>query len=924
MNLNKVPLSALLGIFLLFLAPKVTVAQLNLDAAFSPDVTDAPGQCLISLPLPDGKILVGGRFHVADGVALRNLVRFNPDGSLDVSFNADGSGPDDQVVAMVPVADGKFLIGGGFKRYNDAAQAGIVRINNDGSLDSTFNPGGSGVGLDLGAVQTISLQADGKILISGFNIASYNGNISNSIARLNSDGTFDNSFVSGLLFGQFVEDIHPTPDGKIFISGSFEEYDGVTTRGVALLSPSGALDLAFNANLGTGPDDPSVFGSEVQADGKILIGGLFHNFDGAARNAIARLNADGTLDASFVPGTNSFGTSPGAEFFALQPDGKILVAGSFDSVNLRGIIRLNTDGSLDTGFAPVTVDVSGYSVSIQPDAKVLFTGLFTRMNGTERLGLVRLNPDGTPDLSFNASISRFGQVNSIAIQPDGKTIVAGFFLRARGVARRNIARFNINGSLDTTFDPGTSTGYSTNLANSIQSIALQTDGKIIAVGNFAGYNGSPGAGIVRINADGSIDPSFDTSALGPPQFAFFSDVLVLPDGSVVITGAVGGRRVLHLSATGIQDTSFANFNINGLVLKVVREGSGSFLIGGAFTTVAGQARPRIARLNSNGTLNTAFNAGLPNIAGTTVQEIVVESSGNILIGGLFDTVGGQSRKGIARLQPNGSLDTSFVPGTGTDGTVFSIARQADGKYFVGGSFANFNSASAKSLVLLNSDGSTDTTFASGIGNNPANFVRRLLFQPDGDLLVGGAYNLYAGFARGSLVRLTNTSSADTVSPGDTIAELGGTTMAFDNITAAGTVLVTPISPSSVDANLPGNYVIPDLNVGFEIQTTATYSGSIVIAFRVPNSVTSAQFSALRVLHGESGNLVDRTILAPDTPPPDFANRTIYARVTSLSPFVIAQIVTPVNKDQCKNHGWEIFTQPAFRNQGDCVSFVERY
>jgi hypothetical protein len=209
-----------------------------------------------------------------------------------------------------------------------------------------------------------------------------------------------------------------------------------------------------------------------------------------------------------------------------------------------------------------------------------------------------------------------------------------------------------------------------------------------------------------------------------------------------------------------------------------------------------------------------------------------------------------------------------------------------------------------------------------VGTNPANFVRRLLFYPDGRLLVGGAYNLYAGFPHGSLVRLTNASSAEEVTPGDTVAEVGGTTIAFDTISSGGTALVTPISPGSVDASLPGNYVIPALNIAYEIQTTATYSGSIVIALRVPNSVTSSQFAALRILHGEGGALVDRTILPPNTPAPDFANRTLYARVTSLSPFVIGQIVTPVDKNQCKKDSWQIFTQPSFKNQGDCVSYVQ--
>lgn len=928
MTLSKGVVCLVLGLFLFF-APQLSVAQLNLDAAFSPDVTDAPGVGMTNLPLPDGKILVGGAFHVANGMALRNLVRVNADGSLDPSFNPDGSGPDSDVLAIIAVAGGKFLIGGAFSSYNGVAQKGVVRINADGTLDTTFNFGGVGVGLG-GTVQTMTLQTDGKILISGGGITLYNGIPTNSIARLNSDGTLDTSFTSGIVTLQFVEDIHPTPSGKIFISGSFVSYSGTTTPQVALLNSNGTLDTAFNSNIASGPDGTGVYGSEVQPDGKILIGGDFHNFNGVARNYIARLNTDGTLDTSFVPATNSIEPSPGAEYFSLQPDGKILVSGRFDvgSEN-HGLLRLNSDGSLDSGFAPVATDQGGYSTTLQTDSKIVLSGFFTELNGATRLGVVRLNADGTVDPTMNAGVTRFAQVNGIVIQPDGKLIVAGNFFYARGVARRNIARFNTNGTLDTSFDPGTSTGYSFGLANIIQNIALQADGKIIAVGNFAGYNGAPVKSIVRINPDGSYDSTFNTSTLSPGQDPFFHDVMVLADQSIlatgfIVTGGFVGRRLIHLSSTGAYDAGFANFNINGLINKVVREPAGTFLIGGAFTNVAGQLRPRLARINADGTFNSAFNANVPNTSGTTVQDVALDATNSIMIGGTFTIVNGQSRNGIARVFPGGALDTTFVPGTGADGQVFTIIQQPDGKYFVGGRFSNFNSATAKGFVRLNYDGSTDTSFTSGVGPNAANFVRRLLFDSDGKLLVGGAYNLYAGFPRGSLVRLTNTSAADEVAPGDTVAEVGGTTIAFDTITSGGTALVTPVDPGSVDANLPGNYVIPALNIAYEIQTTATYTGSIVIAFRVPNSVTAAEFASLRILHGEGGNLVDRTILSPDSPGPDFANRTLYARVTSLSPFVIGQIVTPVDKNQCKNDGWQAFTQPSFRNQGECVSYVQSH
>jgi hypothetical protein len=225
-------------------------------------------------------------------------------------------------------------------------------------------------------------------------------------------------------------------------------------------------------------------------------------------------------------------------------------------------------------------------------------------------------------------------------------------------------------------------------------------------------------------------------------------------------------------------------------------------------------------------------------------------------------------------------------------------------------------------VLLNPDGSVDPSFSSAVGSNPVNLVRKLLFQSDGKLLVGGTFNNYGGFPRGSLVRLSSTSQAQDVSPEDPIAEVGTTTIAFSSVTSPGTTIVSPIDPNSTAATLPGGYSIPSLNIAYEIQTTATFNGPIVIAFRVPDEVPEIEFAALRILHGEDGQLVDRTILAPDSPASDYPNRTIYARVNSLSPFVVGKIVTPSNKDQCKDGGYRIFTQPSFKNQGECVSYIQ--
>jgi pectin methylesterase-like acyl-CoA thioesterase len=161
-----------------------------------------------------------------------------------------------------------------------------------------------------------------------------------------------------------------------------------------------------------------------------------------------------------------------------------------------------------------------------------------------------------------------------------------------------------------------------------------------------------------------------------------------------------------------------------------------------------------------------------------------------------------------------------------------------------------------------------------------------------------------------------------VTPENPVAQLGSTTITFTNITEAGVTVVEPINPATISESLPGSYQIFGGNLAYEIQTTATFSGDITIAFKVPGNISETDFRALRIMHGENGQLVDRTVLPPNSPAPNFATKTIYARVSSLGTFVLAKVLYPTNIEQCKNGGYLSFSNPSFRNQGECVSYVQ--
>jgi uncharacterized delta-60 repeat protein len=354
-------------------------------------------------------------------------------GKLDVAFNP-GTGANGNVTSAVIQTDGKVLIGGMFTAFNGTAGNRIVRLNSDGSLDASFNTGTGANNL----VKSMVLQADGKVLIAGY-FTSYNGVAINRIARLNSDGSLDTSFNPGTGASDNVYSVALQSDGKVLIGGSFTMYNGATSNRIARLNSDGSLDTSFNS--GTGIDVGAV--SAIHVDEKITIGGTFTSYNGTAINRIARLNSDGSLDTGFNPGT---GTNDNVESVALQADGKVLIGGLFNTFNgtaRNHIARLNSDGSLDPGFNPgVGVDGYVYAISVQADQHILIGGTFLNYNAKAINRIARLNSDGALDTSFNPGTGSNNYVYSITQQADGKVLVGGMFTGYNGTTMNRIARIH--------------------------------------------------------------------------------------------------------------------------------------------------------------------------------------------------------------------------------------------------------------------------------------------------------------------------------------------------------------------------------------------------------------------------------------------------------------------------------------------------
>jgi len=356
-----------------------------------------------------------------------------------------------------------------------------------GTIDTSFV---YGTGFDF-LVQVITIQSNGKILVGG-NFASYNGTTANSIIRLNTDGSVDTSFVYGTGFNGAVRSIVVQSDNKILVGGEFTNYNGTSANRIIRLNTDGTIDPSFV--YGTGFNQ-QVYSIAIQSDGKILVGGFFTNYKGVSSARIIRVNTDGSKDTSFVIGS---GFSYIVNAITIQSDGKILVGGEFTSYNgtpANYIIRLNSNGSIDTSFVYGTgFSFNVYEITIQSDGKILVGGQFTSYNGTPANNIVRLNSNGSIDTSFVYGTGFNSIVLSISIQVDGKILVGGFFTNYDGTLANNIIRLNSDGSIDSSFVTGVG------IQNNVYSIAIQNNVKILVGGLFSSYNDTPANNIVSLNS----------------------------------------------------------------------------------------------------------------------------------------------------------------------------------------------------------------------------------------------------------------------------------------------------------------------------------------------------------------------------------------------------------------------------------------
>ena len=734
-----------LTVMLFVLMAAAVRGQSALDG-FDPN---ANGNVRVVVVQPDGKILIGGDFTTLSPnggapVTRNRIARLNPDGTLDIAFNPNAN---NLVFSIAVQADGKILAGGLFTSIGGQPRNRLARLDATTGLADSFNPNANGAN---GFVDAIAVQGDGKILAGGF-FTSIGGQPRNSMARLDATTGLADSFNPNA--NNAVRSIVVQANGKILAGGDFlgaNSIGGQTRNFIARLDATTGMADSFDPNA-----NGVVLSIALQADGKILVGGDFlgaNSIGGQTRNYIARLDATTGLADSFNPNANDR-----VDAIAVPADGKILAGGAFTTMSAQmrnRIARLDATTGLADSFNPnANGSPCRFSIAVQADGKILAGGDFTTLapNGgvaVTRNSIARLETDGRLDQTLDLSTAG-SYVAATAVQPDGKILIGGNFTSVLGVARNRIARLNTDGTLDTAFNP--------NANVAVNSIAVQADGKILAGGDFTTIGGQARNHIARLDATTGLADSFNPNANGSSVYAIAvqADGRILTGGSFTSVGGQTRNRIARLDATtGLAD-SF-DPNANNTVTSIAVQVDGKVLVGGGFNganSIGGQTRNRIARLDATTGLADSFD---PN-ASSTVWSIALQADDKILVGGQFFSIGGQTRNRIARLDATNGLADSFDPNA-NGAAVYAIAVQADGKILVGGAFNGANSIGGQTRNRIARLDAT-TGLADSFDPNADGIVSSITLQADGKILAGGFFTSIGGQPRNLFARVSNDTAA---------------------------------------------------------------------------------------------------------------------------------------------------------------------
>jgi uncharacterized delta-60 repeat protein len=695
---------------------------------------------LVSGTQSDGKILIAGGLSSFKDHRANGILRLNADGTYDKSFVVDTliSNNDKTIYSLNILPNNKIIIAGKVIDYQGSGRNYLLRLFPDGSIDTSFNPSS----ISNTAIYTAILP-DGKILVAHLD--------GKRLSKLNENGSLDTSFNIGSGANDYVSMISIASDNGIILTGYFDEFNGQPCYGVIKLLPNGNIDQNFITEKINNFHDVHY----VDPSGNIYIAGNFDSVANHKRNGIARLNSNGSLDLSYNPG-QYLPISNGINSIAGQSDGKIYFAGAFDFTSSQRsiLVRVNIDGTLDTSFTSYLTGLTqnAYHVAITNQNKLILSGSFYKYNNKGLGHYVRLLQDGTIDYAFHKETGVGGTVRSIEKYGPNKILIAGDFGSYNGNdSIQNIALINENGEADLSFKA--------DVNGTILNTLPLANGKIIIVGEFKKVNNQVKNGIARLNANGSLDPTFNMNGTGSD--GIIQHILKLKNNSFYLLGQYkfyngsSVRGIIRISENGTLDSNFRMKEHGGLIRAMAIDSVENLYVAGVSVYNFIDCKPLI-RLNPNAELDTLFDQNQSAVlSNASYRKLIVLDNQKLL------TVGpkNNSSPGVYLFNFNGTSNQEFNSNVTLVGnsTFNNIIKVQNNGFLISGNFIKYNTITRNNIVRIFNNGTLDTSFNAG--NSTPQLLYALYMDNNSNYLMGGSFSLFNNVGRNSLCRVYGSSKA---------------------------------------------------------------------------------------------------------------------------------------------------------------------
>ena len=729
-----------------------------------------------------GAYLIASRVDHVNGIPCGNLAKVDASGNLLSTFNKVIV--DEFILKIASLADGKILVGGRFQHLNGVATS-FARLNADGTIDGSFQPFPA---VSSNYVSTFEVQADGKIILAGaFSVSGYS-----SLIRLNPDGSVDHSFATVNASSGYASNMVFDDNQNIFVSDEHTLFkldkDG---------NPLPGFPVAVNPE--------GYFQTLCKFGGKVVIAGEFASVAGVARQNIAVINGDGTIDS------RNWASHPFISDLVVTSNGDFVV-NDLNTVTVYDSFGVNLGEIASDAPGKLFEDSSGGLL-------IAGTSILTA-KGTPRPFLARLGPGYVLDNSFLCRAIYTNGIKAIVSQPDGKILLGGDYSMAGvGISTKRLVRIRPDGSPDNSFDPALAT------TDFVRAMDIQPDGKILVCTDK----------LLRLNKSGSLDNAFlfadQSEAL--TKVKFDNNAIYLSGDFNTIAGSPN-RGIVKLKMDGSPDNTFVSgLPVNSFVTAFALQSDKKVIVAGNINR--GGDIQALLRLNADGTLDNSFSVG--HIAANGIWRVAVDSADQIYISGDFTEYNGTIYSRFLRLLPNGDIDNSYDPAVDFEinSTVYGLELLSNNEVVLGANVSNAQpsitvkdkngNAVDKSFTHLGINSSTSATYFDGY----TLYIGGRMVTQDQQLVSGIAY-VNVNPAGG------NVNGFQAVRNGPSVAQLSWT----NNYTRAA-LLVLERSTAN-DQNFVAIDSLPPLTVSYDDSKT-TAGTAYYYRIKAINTSSSTGYSA---------------------------------------------------------------------------------